>query len=204
MALSRNKSAEFIIRGFALQSLQTKFFKVESQYSDTPITGTDAPPPEASFGLPVFTNLEFEGGSFQTLDGDVIAYQPLRLDTVLMTVSMQKNIVTTAIQGKSGTVKEYASDGDFEINVQGVLAGEGQNEYPSTEVEILNALLTVPERLEITSEFLDRFGVISPSGMPGINEVVITDFQFQQQEGFRNIQLFSFKMLSDTPIELTI
>jgi hypothetical protein len=204
MAINRNKTAEFIIKGFALQALQTKFFKVESQFSDNEITSTDAPPPEASFGQAVFTNLEFAGGSFQTLDGDVIAYQPLRLDTVLMSVSMPKNIVTTAIQGRSGTVKEYASDGDFEINVQGVLVGEGQNEYPSTEVEILNALLTVPERLEVTSEFLDRFGVISPTGMPGINEVVITDFAFQQQEGYRNVQLFNFKMLSDTPIELTI
>jgi hypothetical protein len=117
---------------------------------------------------------------------------------------MAKNIVTTQIQGRNGTIKEYVSDGDFEIDVRGVIVGDGQNEYPSLDVEELVRLLTVPDTLTVTSDFLSRFSSISPLGIEGIDNVVITDFSLPQREGFRNAQLFQFKMLSNEPIELTI
>ena len=65
-------------------------------------------------------------------------------------------------------------------------------------------LFSVPDSLQVTSEFLNHFGVISPTGLSGIDEDVITDYNFPQQEGFRNQQLFNCKMISDTPIELII
>jgi len=193
----------YIVRGFALKSLQSKFFQVGTQPSDSEHT-SDKVPPEMTFGLPVYTNLEFEGGQYQTLDGEIISYQPLRIDTVLMTVNMSKNIVTTAIQGRNGTVKEYASDGDYQIDVKGVLTGSGHNEYPAIEVEALVRILTVPDTLTVTSAFLDRFGSIAPAAVEGISEVVVESFDFPQSEGFHNVQLFHIRMLSDTPIELTI
>lgn len=198
-----NSEAQFIIKGFSLQRLQSKLFQVGDQPRDDEHR-SDKVPPEMSFGLPVFSSLEFEGGQFQTLDGELINYQPLRIDTVLITVNMTKNIVTTALQGRNGTVKEYASDGDYSINIKGVLAGVGQNEYPSIEVEALNRILTVPNTIKVTSEFLSRFGSISPFGIEGIEEVVVESFSFPQSEGFHNVQLFNINLLSDTPIELTI
>ena len=142
----------FILAGFNLQRLKPNEFQVLRllrQDSDNELVSNKIPP-EQSFGLPIFTNLEFEAGSFQTLDGDIIEFQELRLDSVLMTVTMSKNIVKTAIQGKSGTVKEYVSDGDFEIDVRGVLVGNGHNVYPEDETERLTNLLTIPEKLKIT------------------------------------------------------
>lgn len=198
-----NTAKNFIIRGFALQSLQSEFFKVGTQPSDAQHT-SDKVPPEMTFGLPVFTSLEFEGGQFQDLESGVIAYQPLRIDTALITVSMSKNIITTAIQGRNGTVKEYASDGDYQIDIKGVLTGSGQNEYPAIEVEALVRLLTVPEALTVTSEFLGRFGSINAFAPEGISEIVVESFDFPQSEGFHNVQLFHIKAISDTPIELTI
>jgi hypothetical protein len=202
-SIINNREANYIIRGFNLQRLQSQFFKVPTQFEDDEHT-SDKVPPEASFGLPVFTSLEFEGGQFKPLDGGVISWQPLRIDTVLMTVNMTKNIVTTAIQGRNGTVKEYASDGDYQINIRGVLAGTGQNEYPAIEVEALSRILTVPDTIKVTSEFLGRFGSISPFGVEGIQDVVVESFSFPQSEGFHNVQLFNINLLSDTPIELTI
>lgn len=198
----------YIIRGFALQSLQSKFFKVGTQPSDTPHT-SDQVPPDMTFGLPVFSSLEFEWGAFQYYDSEekkikALTFAPLRIDTVLITVSMTKNIVTTAIQGRSGTVKEYASDGDYQIDIKGVLTGIGQNEYPAAEVELLNRLLTVPDTLKVTSEFLSRFVNAAPKKIEGISEIVVESFDFPQSEGFHNVQLFHIKAISDTPIELTI
>ena len=198
-----NTEKNFIIKGFALQSLQSKFFNVGTQPSDTPHT-SDKVPPEMTFGLPVFTSLEFEENTFQDFDGQVVNVQSLRIDTALMTVTMTKNIVTTAIQGRNGTVKEYASDGDFQIDVKGVLTGRGHNEYPEFETELLIRHLTVPTTIKVTSEFLSHFGSISRFGIEGISEVVVESFDFPQSEGFHNVQLFHIKMISDTPIELTI
>jgi len=121
-----------------------------------------------------------------------------------MTVNQTKNIIRTPIQAKSGTIKEYVSDGDFEIDVSGILVSEGENTYPTDQVESLMQLFSIPDSLRITSEFLNHFGVASPKGISGIDEVVIADFGFPQTEGVRNSQLFTCKMISDTPIELII
>jgi len=146
-------------------------------------------------GTEVFTNLTFNSGSYIPLGGGLpIPFAGIRIDSLLMTVSMAKNVITTPIQGKSGTFKEYVSDGDFEIQVNGMLINK-DNTYPELTVETLTNIFSIPDSLQVTSEFLGHFG---------IDEVVIVDFNFPQQEGFRNQQLFSCKMISDTPIELII
>ena len=200
--IKQQTAAQYIVRGFALQRLQTKFFNVTEENTDE-VVG------KGNFGLPIFTNLEFEGGSYQFYNEDterdeILSYAGITLDTVLMTVSMNKNIIKTAVQGRNGTVKEYSNDGDFEIDVRGVIVGDGQNVYPSLEVEELVRMLTVTDTLSINSDFLSRFSSISPTGIEGISDVVIESFTLPQREGFRNAQLFQFKMISNTPIELTI
>lgn len=200
--ITQNRAIEYTLKGFGLKKLQAAFFKVDEETSDAKVS-------EGSFGLPVFTNLEIQGGSYQffndeTQRNEINNYSGVTLDTVLMTVTMSKNIITTQVQGRNGTVKEYTSDGDFEIDVRGVLIGDGQNNYPSLEVEELVRLLTVPDTLTVTSDFLTRFSSISPKGIEGIDKVVVTDFSLPQKEGYRNAQLFQFKMLSNEPIQLTI
>ncbi len=144
-------------------------------------------------GTPVFSNLEFPAGNYKTLDGDIISFDGLVIDTVLFSIQQSKNIVTTPVQGKNGTQKEYVSDGDYNITVDGVLVGGFSNVYPEVDVNTLKEIVKVPETLKIISEFLDHFE---------INDVVITNFDFPQLSGSRNIQNFKLNLLSDTPIEL--
>jgi len=185
-----------ILRGAGVDATKGRLYKTTEKFPESSTL--------SALGTEVFTNLAFQDGSYIPLDGgQPINYSGLRLDSVLMTVSQAKNVVTTPIQGKSGTFKEYVSDGDFEIQVSGLIVSEDDS-YPEFEVESLMSLFSVPDSLQITSEFLNHFGVISPTGLSGIDEVVIVDFNFPQQEGFRNQQLFSCKMISDTPIELII
>lgn len=190
---------KFILKGAAVDATKGILYRKREFDEDIPLDG------RSMLGTEVFTNLTFKAGSFIPLGGGVpIAYEKLRLDTVLMTVSQTKNIIRTPIQGKSGTIKEYVADGDFEIDVSGIIVSEGENTYPTDEVEALMELFSIPDSLKITSEFLDHFGVIVPKGMAGISEVVITNFNFPQTKGMRNSQLFTCKMISDTPIELII
>lgn len=149
----------------------------------------------------VFSNLIFEPdpqtgstGTFTDIDGNDQSFSGLRIDTVLFQVAQSKNIVKTSVQGFNGTVKEYTSDGDFEINVVGSIVGSNPNEYPETDVQTFVKLMSIPESLEITSEFLGIFG---------ITDVVVESYSLAQTAGFRNVQPFTIRMLSDRPIELT-
>jgi hypothetical protein len=195
MELNRLK---IILKGAGIDATKGLLYKTGEFESDIAVK-------TSALGTEVFTNLSFLGGSFVPLGGGIpINFNSINIDTVLMTVSMTKNIVTTPIQGKAGTVKEYVSDGDYQIDVRGILTSDGGNTYPTDLVEQMTQIFTIPDSLRITSEFLNHFGTASPKGLSGIDEVVITDFNFPQQEGFRNQQLFTCKMISDSPIELII
>lgn len=166
---------------------------------------TDISTKTSQLGTEVFTNLTFNAGNFIPLGETApIAFNAIEIDAVLMTVTMGKNIVLTPIQGKDGTFKEYIASGDFQIDVDGVLVSDGENTYPTALVELLSQIFTIPDSLGITSEFLNHFGTASPKGLSGIDEVVITDFNFPQERGFRNQQRFTCKMISDSKIELII
>ena len=194
MELNRLK---IILQGAGIDATKGLLYRRIPQDKETPVK-------KSILGTEVFTNLTFQRGSYLPLDGGLpISYAGLTIDSVLMVVSQTKNIITTQIQGKSGTFKEYVSENDFQIEVSGLLTNK-DNTYPEFTVETLMTLFSVPDSLQVTSEFLNHFGVISPTGLSGIDEVVITDYNFPQQEGFRNQQLFNCKMISDTPIELII
>lgn len=155
---------------------------------------SDQPVAKSQLGTNVYSNLVFNSGSY-IRDGKTTAFNGIQLDTVIINVAQTKNIISTATQGRNGTVKEYISDGDYVIQVSGVLTSLVPNQYPAESVRLLTELFKVPEALEFTSEFLDRLGSFNG---------VITNYTIAQSEGSRNIQPFSFTMLSDSPIELQL
>ena len=72
----------------------------------------------------------------------------------VMSCQMSKNIVSTAINGMSGTIKEFVSEGDLIVNMEVTLVGQGDN-YPTEEVEKLCSLLRENESLSVESETLN-------------------------------------------------
>jgi len=190
--------------------MEYKFAKVDSYITPdkfVPIRGReiDVADRQSYFGTPVFSNLEIPAGKYKTLDGNEISFDGIRIDAVLFVVSQSKNIVSTAIQGRNGTIKEYISDGDFMITASGTIIGESNQSgkvftvnnsdgtYPETDVRRLVEICKCPESIEVISEFLDFFE---------IRNVVIESFTFEQVAGNRSGQVFELKMISDAPIEL--
>lgn len=180
--------------------------KTERQpFFGTPDVGEQNPDRQSYFGTPVFSNLEIPAGKYKTLDGNVIEFDGIRVDAVLFNVTQTKNIIKTPIQGRNGTIKEYISDGDYFISADGVIVGEtdqsgrnftvkaGDGIFPENDFRKLVEILKCPEPIEIVSEFLDFFE---------IRNVVIESAAFDQTSGDRSRQVFSLKMISDTPIEL--
>lgn len=119
----------------------------------------------------------------------------------LISLNMEKNIVATALQGRNGTIKEYVSDGDYNISIDAGVStyqidGQGEHtiDYPIDVLKELKEILSLPETLEMQSDFLDIFGIKSG---------VVKSFSLQQ-ETHSNRQSINIQMLSDEPYEIRL
>lgn len=149
------------------------------------MTGEGAGRTAHSFlGLPVFADVRFPASA----DNPLIVLQ-----TVLVEVAMQKTIVKTAVQGRRGTVKEYVSDGDYEVRLRGALVSAGSSAFPHGDMKDLQELLARRTSVEVVSDYLRLFGIYN---------LVITGYRFPQSEGMQNTQLFEIEAVSDLPDEL--
>lgn len=137
----------------------------------------------SQLGTPVYCFCQLQTG-----DSTVV------LDTVLAEISQSKNIVTTLIAGRNGSVKESFGSDDYKIKLQGAITNNG-NDYPLKEVQSLLKILQSNDVIAISGGFFRLFGIFN---------VVITDYSLPQSEGLQNTQMFEISMLSDTPIELIL
>ena len=187
--------AKFQIQSLGINALrQSTFPKVTPEQNDLVFDGKDATEFVSQLGNPVFTNLVFDARNY-VVKGETIVFDGIRIDTVLMTVNQTKNIVKTPVAGRNGTVKEYISDGDFSISVNGQIVSENAMTFPKQKVNELIKILNIPTAISLTSEFLNYFDISS---------VVVDSFSFPQQQGTRNVQPFSLTLSSDTPVEIQL
>lgn len=117
----------------------------------------------------------------------------LLINDVTVNVSLQKEVVKTALVGRAGTIKEYVTDGDYQLSMSvGMVAvdDEGRiiDQYPERAIAQLRAILERPEALEVSSAFLDLFG---------ITHIVVTGFTAKQMT-HSNRQVIEITALSDT------
>ncbi len=148
----------------------------------------------SKLGTPVYTNLQFTGKTYEDQYGKTRTFKTLTFDAVLITVSQSKNIITTAIQGRDGTVKEYIGMGDYIITIQGIITAEN-GRYPIDEVRDLKQMLDAPIAVEVVSWYLQNLDIAN---------IVIKDYDIPQQEGGYSFQRFTINALSDTPQEIQI
>lgn len=142
-----------------------------------------------------------------TLEIEVEGIKSFVFNEVIMSIAQERNIVTTPLQGRDGTIKEFISNGDYVITVDaGVMEGQKQTEnedtevsfqkpsniYPKAELERLGKILTEPKAIAVQSDFLNVFGIQS---------VVVKSFSLVQ-ETHSNRQSIQIQMLSDKPYEI--
>lgn len=156
------------------------------------------------FGMPTFDTFSFNASVGNKLSytaskdfggGTVNILAPFTFDTALIEINQTKNIVKTAIAGTNGTVKEYMSEGDFIVNLKGVIVGDVANQRPDvTRLNALVAYLKAPLSIPISCHFLEELNITS---------VVIESYRLGQREGARNVIDVEINMLSDSVIELS-
>lgn len=191
---------KLITKSFALGLIKPKFYQSNDTGSFNQRTLEEQAREEGKngayngfFGLPVFDILTLIGFNYTTLDGKRIVIADLNLGVALIDVSQSKNEIETPIQGRNGTIKEYISDGDYVLNIRGVIASNAQDSYPEDLVKHLIQFCNAPVSIPVASNLLDLFG---------IHNIVIKDFAFPQNEGMRNVVNFQLSCLSDTPFEI--
>lgn len=143
---------------------------------------------QQALGKPYFMSLKVQSGKEFTS----FPNEPL------ISISLQKTIVETATvgEGRKGTVKEYICTEDYEIDIKGVIIGDG-NTYPGQEVEELNKLFLKNEALDIVdNSFFELFG---------IEKIVLKSIKFDEMMGQESLQKYTITAVSDEPFlaELT-
>jgi hypothetical protein len=149
----------------------------------------------SKLGTVVYSNLIINAGVILDNNGVVVdRWEDFRIDDVLLTISQSKKIITTEIQGRDGTVKEYIGLDDFQIQITGRLNG-GYNVNPKELTRQLKKILSAGQPLELTSWYLQNLD---------ITDVVVKDFNFGQTEGEYSTQYFTINALSDKRFEAKI
>lgn len=192
----------------ANQFLKPRFFKIDEDKMaieqggnpqkgsfSTTVSGYDK---TSWLGTPVFDLFKITPFSYVNEEGKTINIAAdTDFETVLMEVTQTKNIITTAVQGRNGTVKEYISDGDYQISINGVITSKYNNvapfesdaNYVNQIIECMRANIAIP----VSSNFLQMFN---------IHSIVVLDYKLNQIEGARNTIGFSMNCISDTPFEI--
>lgn len=140
-------------------------------------------------GTPIYSNLIFNA------DSETPENQSIIIDTVLMAMVQNKIVVKTMVSGRPGTVKEYISLGDYEIEIAGVIVSEQANVFPRDQVIALENLLKLGKEIAVSSNFLQLFS---------IHSIVVERYRIEEKLGTRNEVPFSIFATSDAPFEIKI
>jgi hypothetical protein len=156
----------------------------------------DTPSPKfiSKLGTVVYSNIILNAGVILDENGVADNWEDFRIDDVLLSVSQSKKIVTTEIQGRDGTVKEYIGLDDYQIQINGRLNGN-YNQNPKELTRQLKIILSAGQPLEVTSWYLQNLD---------ITDIVVKDFNFAQTEGEYSTQYFTINALSDKRFEAKI
>ena len=206
--VNRVKKEEFVLTKKQKERLKAESIVVDPIVDPNITNNFDAKIEEPLWGdfegLQVFDTFSFDSGltgiQYQSDEkdggGTTVLNAPFEFKTAILMVNQTKNIVSTAIAGRNGTVKEYMSEGDYILSLKGTLVGNLANKmYDKESVDLLMNYLKAPLTLPVKSSFLKKFN---------IDSVVVTDYNINQREGVRNIIDIDVSMLSDAPFDFGI
>ena len=155
-------------------------------------------------GMPVMSYVKFKTVDYLTLDGKTVNIPEVIFETVLISVTFNKNIKQTTITGRdTGSVKEYIGLGDFDVEIRAIITSDApvnssitkrhqDGVYPRENMEAITKMMLAPISIPVTSWFLQQFG---------INYLVITSgVRVEQIEGEYSMQRLVIPCISDNPL----
>lgn len=104
------------------------------------------------------------------------------------------SVVLTRVVGRDYSRKELVSGGDLKFTVTGKIASNYPDIYPTEEVQRFIRLMQYKGIIQVYHLIFQQFKV---------TQVMIQDFQMGEDEGFKNIQPYSFTCVAVEPDENT-
>lgn len=114
----------------------------------------------------------------------------------MISITGKKNIVSTPLVGRKGTVKELINEDDYQINITGVIIGSG-HQFPEEQLDEIKELYSVNEAIELKCALTDVF-------LSEGDKVVITDISFPQSGQTEYTQAVEIQCISDRAFELIL
>lgn len=185
--------AKVILKGAGLNYVKAKFFVIDNVTAANEQVGLDDYDKKSIYGTPIFDIVSFDAFSYVDENGNTVNCSKFDLDIALVDVNKPRNIITTKIAGRNGTIKEYMSDDDYQITIRGSFTNKLAYASPEDLIRAFDAITKAPQELKITSNFLAFFNIYS---------VVIMNSTCKQREGERNIIDYELSCISDTPFEI--
>ncbi len=111
-------------------------------------------------------------------------------------VTRKNTIVSTALAGRKGTVKEFIKAEDYNISISGQLINTNSGKptaYPVDQLRTLINLMQAEDAIEVSSAYLGFFDV---------SKVVLESFTINQDPKYLNVQPFNLKLISDEDADL--
>jgi hypothetical protein len=164
--------------------------------SNSGFNNSDSEIRKSVLGTPIYTEVVIKKTSDVVVDGNTFSSpEYIRFDTCIVNIQQQRNIIKTPIQGRNGTVKEYISDGDYQISIKGSIFGDAPDKMPSKIIKDSHTLFIEPNELWIECDILRYLN---------IQYCVIESYTISQVEGSRSRVDIDMNILSDDPIEVKL
>jgi Domain of unknown function (DUF6046) len=135
-------------------------------------------------GAPLFQPLLLKG-----FDGQ----DDYLLESAVVELDRQKNIVSTVVQGRDTSVDEFINNGDWMITVSGIICFPGPR-YPLDQVVEFERFMDANHALSINHELMNSLG---------IHEIVILGHQLRRTPHI-NCQGYTFNAKSTQPLPLIV
>ena len=110
----------------------------------------------------------------------------------LISIRGKKNIVSTPMVGRKGTVKELISMDDYEISIQGVAL---DTDWPDDQLAAIKEIYSVNESVQLKCALTDIF-------MDDEDMVVIKSIDIPEMRGVEHAQTYSLELETDRSFEL--
>ena len=110
----------------------------------------------------------------------------------LISIRGKKNIVSTPMVGRKGTVKELISMDDYEISIQGVAL---DTDWPDDQLAAIKEIYSVNESVQLKCALTDIF-------MDDEDMVVIKSIDIPEMRGVEHAQTYSLDLETDRSFEL--
>lgn len=120
-----------------------------------------------------------------------VAGDPVFLDLgAIVQARSSNNVILTKVQGRDYSRKELISGGDIHFTVTGKITSNYPDVYPYAEVSKFITLMQHKGVIAVSNLLFQQYNV---------TQILITDHQLSQQQGFKNVQPYSFSCVAVEP-----